>query len=56
MTANSFHDLLSHRGHEVEVAVYGPADDPLNAAIECLDCGEVLLDFDADEDEDAEDD
>lgn len=45
MSAQSFADLVEHVGHEVEVVTYG-ADTPLNVAIECVDCYEVLLDFD----------
>lgn len=50
---NGYHDLLLHRGHEIEVATYGGKvvdgedfDPPWNVAIECMTCGEVLLDFD----------
>lgn len=50
MSVSSFKDLKHHVGHEVEVVTYG--DPPVNVAIECLDCNEVLLDFDREEDDD----
>jgi hypothetical protein len=37
-----FQRLAAHVGHEVEVVTYGT----LNVAIECLDCGEVIVDED----------
>lgn len=47
MAAHSFSDLMEHVGHNVEVVTYGK-DSPLNVAVECEDCYEVLLDFDKD--------
>ena len=44
MSVNSFDELMTHKDHLVEVVTYG--DPPVNVAIECLICGEVLLDFD----------
>lgn len=43
--------LLEHRGHEIEITYYGtmPKDErrlPENVTLECLDCGEVLIDID----------
>jgi len=35
-----------HRTHELELVTYGPTDDPENVAAECLDCNEVMADFD----------
>jgi len=50
-----------HRGHEIEVGVYGPDlgtaqtsirkkesldGDIHNIALECLDCSEVIVDYD----------
>ena len=46
-----------HKGHEIEVGVYGPdlaRNDQLlfdysgihNLAMECLDCSEVIVDYD----------
>lgn len=47
MSVRSYADLREHIGHEVEVAAYGgDAVWPLNVAIECMDEGVVLLDFD----------
>jgi len=43
MSVNSFEELEEHVGHHVEVVTYGV---DANVAIECEDCGEVLLDFD----------
>lgn len=48
-----------HRGHEIEVGVYGPdlvkndqllfdISDIHNLALECLDCSEVIVDYDID--------
>lgn len=47
MSVHSFEDLCAHLGHEIEIATYGQAE-PENVAIECMTCGEVLLDFDRD--------
>ena len=44
MSAASFSDLVSHVGHEIEVVSYAG----VNVAAECVVCGVVLLDFDAD--------
>ena len=41
-----------HVGHRIEIATYGPKDAPVNLAIECVTCYEVLGDidiFDADD-------
>jgi hypothetical protein len=39
---NSYNELVTHAGHTLEVAIYG---GDANAAIECVDCSEVLLDY-----------
>lgn len=39
----TYSDLIQHAGHQVEIATYGNLD---NVAIECLDCYEVLIDYD----------
>lgn len=42
-------DLLPHVGHEIVCTSYGRDRDnaePDNVAIECIDCSEVLIDFD----------
>jgi len=53
--------MSEHKGHELEVAVYGPnriKSDLLlldvskihNIALECLDCNEVIVDHDITDD------
>jgi len=44
MSVNSFEELNKHKGHKIEIVTYG--NPPVNVAIECLDCFEVLLFFD----------
>ena len=39
----TYEDLIRHTGHQVEIVTYGNLD---NVAIECLDCYEVLIDYD----------
>ena len=54
MGAHSFGELRPHVGHNVQVVIYsfgGKREDMIpeeevNVAIECMDCHEVLLDFD----------
>ena len=46
MSVSTFEELKEHYGHKIECVVYGDADDPANVAIECEDCGLVILDFD----------
>jgi hypothetical protein len=36
--------LKGHLLHNVAVVYYGPAEEPLNIAVECEDCSMVLLD------------
>ena len=43
---HSFHDLMNHVGHKIECATYGDEGDAVNVALECMNCHEVLLDFD----------
>jgi hypothetical protein len=45
MSASTYEELVTHVGHEIECVTYGKAEDIWNVAIECLDCAEVLLDF-----------
>ncbi len=45
MGVASYTDLASHVGHEIQCVLYGTN---WNVALECLDCGEVLVDFDKD--------
>lgn len=49
MSVNSFDELISHQTHDINVTAYGPINgELLNAAIECNDCSEILIDFDRD--------
>jgi hypothetical protein len=41
-----FDRFRDHLGHELEVAIYGTGYGQ-NAAIECMYCNEVLVDFDS---------
>jgi hypothetical protein len=51
VSADNYEDLRSHVGHEpIVVSGYQPAwetgrDDYDNVAIECLECNEVLIDY-----------
>ena len=44
MSANKFEELSWHVGHDVEVVRYERGGHAYNIAIECNDCGTVLLD------------
>ncbi len=57
MSAHSFNKLKRHIGHAIEIVGYAkgktlglhPTDETRdweNISIECLDCNEVLLDYD----------
>ena len=46
MSATNFEELSWHVGHDVEVVTYQRGGHIYNIAIECNDCGTVLLDFD----------
>lgn len=46
MAADNFTELIAHRGHKIEVVSYGEDTDPVNVAVECEDCHEVLFDYD----------
>lgn len=46
MSVDSYEELKAHFGHHIVCVCYGSVDDPANVALECEDCGEVLLDFD----------
>jgi hypothetical protein len=49
MSATDFNDLIRHEEHEITIATYLDIDlNTINVAIECMDCHEVLLDFDKD--------
>lgn len=36
--------LKHHRGHKICIVSYGDYGNPANIALECDDCGEVILD------------
>lgn len=44
MTVDGFADLRRHVGHDIACVGYG--DLPMNVAVECETCGEVLMDYD----------
>jgi len=46
MAVHDFDDLMNHVGHELECSTYGDGAYTANVAIECINCMEVLLDFD----------
>ena len=49
MACHSYEELKSHIGHKIECVQYGsPGDAPENVAVECVDCCEVILDFNKD--------
>lgn len=44
---HNFNQLRQHVGHHIVCVEYGNDDaGVVNVALECEDCGEVLLDFD----------
>lgn len=47
MSATGSHDIARHWGHQVVVAIYGEPNQPMrNSTIECIECGEVIIDGD----------
>jgi len=49
MSVHNFIGLLDHVGHNIVCAKYGNNEEyPVSASLECEDCNEVLLSFDAD--------
>jgi hypothetical protein len=47
MSVQNYADLNEHYGHELNVRHYQDTlGNPVNIAIECVDCYEVLLDYD----------
>lgn len=42
MAAHSYEDLMAHWGHKIQLAKYGD----VNATIECVDCHEIIVSFD----------
>ncbi len=49
MSAYDHKSLKAHVGHEIECVTYGDGE---NVVLECIDCGEILLSYDEEEDED----
>ena len=49
MGAHNFEDLERHLGHDIECVSYGSEGVVWNVAVECVDCHEVLIDFDKEE-------
>ena len=45
MGANCFEDLKQHWGHQIECVVHGEPGKEVNAALECVTCGEVLVSY-----------
>lgn len=46
-----FEKLKAHIGYNVSVVAYGDFKNPANTAVECEDCGCVLVDADAEGEE-----
>lgn len=45
MGVHNYAELMGHVGHEIACVTYGHR---ANVALECVDCSEILLDFDRD--------
>jgi hypothetical protein len=45
MSANNFNELNNHYGHALEVVRYEYEGEIVNASLECVECNEVLLDY-----------
>jgi hypothetical protein len=46
MSAQNFHDLSIHYGHNLVLAQYTDSiGEPISFAVECEDCGDSLLDY-----------
>ena len=41
-----YDEIREHVGHKIECVTYGDKTTPANAALECVDCGIVLIDYD----------
>ena len=51
MSCNNFKELKEHIGHNIVCVSYVNDDlEPINVAIECETCNEVIIDFDNEED------
>lgn len=46
MSATDYKDLKRHIGHKIVCVGYGEKKNPVNVAVECETCYEVLLDYD----------
>lgn len=47
MSVNNFQELIAHIGHDIQIYTYNDDDgNPVNVAIECEDCCEILVSFD----------
>ncbi len=47
---SNFDELYKHYGHKVEVAQYtDKGGEAVGVSIECMDCYEVLIDYDREE-------
>lgn len=51
MSAFNYNELKRHIGHDIVCVSYGDPNDPVNVAVECETCNEVLLDYDKEEDD-----
>ncbi len=47
MAVSRWSELIAHVGHDFECVTYGD-EDPVNVAVECTTCAEVIVDFDID--------
>lgn len=45
MVSGSYVSILEHVGHRVVCVRYGDMPKPDNVAVECEDCGVVIVDF-----------
>ncbi len=47
MSSIDFKDLSRHIGHDIACVTYGKSkSEPVNVAVECETCSEVLLNYD----------
>jgi len=57
MSVNSYDELSEHIGHKIVCVGYSQGNDPFqNVALECEDCGVVLVDYDRPSEDLADDD
>jgi|TARA_R110000751_G_scaffold43630_1_gene100475 hypothetical protein len=45
-----YEKILAHVGHDIEATTYG--NPPVNASVECIDCMEVIIDEDKENNDD----